>query len=162
MAESVSVWELWDYLKTRLSTERMERLLGGEDRVYKTTEAFSAEGGENEVWGRVVIVPTATLWRAQFAPNETRKVGFLVRGEVHAPPLETSFDPSRLLDAIQREASELLHGHVPPGPFVHMMVALPIYQWSHPQPVPLLDDARGVFYTSSEFRVEVAPATGVL
>jgi hypothetical protein len=163
MAEFSPVWELWNHLRDELlPTERMVRLLGGEGRVYTATQTLpDREGPEGSVWGRVVISPTDTLWRSSSAPNETRKVSFLLRVEVPHIVQEPMFDPGRLLDAVQAEAYSLLNGYAPADPFRHIMVALPIYAWSPPQSAPLLDEARGVFYTSGEYRTEVVPSNGV-
>lgn len=157
----VVVWELWDHLKTRLASSHMLALLGG-GGIYVVGDDFSQpEGAETDAWGRLVIVPTATLWETPHAPNRTRGVGFLVRGEVHSPGRQTQYNAARALDAIQLEANARLQGYVPPlDSMERMMVALPIYMHTEPQPVPLWDAARGLSYTSAEYRTETARKPG--
>jgi hypothetical protein len=151
----VSLWEFWDYLKTRLSTERMGRLARGAGRVHVVDENYPEDGyGETEVWGRLIIVPTLTIWVTPSVPNETRKVGFLIRTDAHAPRTEAGFRASRMLEAMQAEARSLLQSHLPPAPFEHIKIVMPIYQWTAPQPLPLWDDEDGLYFLSSEYRTE--------
>lgn len=159
MAEKnqVSLWEFWDHLKTRLSTDRMSRLTRGPGRVYVVDENYPEEGyGQAEVWARLIIVPTQAIWETPSVPNETRKVGFLIRTDAHAPVTDTGFRASRLLEAMQAEARSLLQGYVPPAPFEHVKIVLPIYQWTVPQSLPLWLDDEGLYFLSSEYRTEAA------
>lgn len=152
-----SLWEFWDALKVLLSTPRMARLALGPNRVHIADENYpEAEGSEAEVWGRLVIVPTDTLWSVPTAPNETRKVGFLIRTDAHAPKNEQGFRAARMLEAMHAEARALLQGWIPPGPFEHVRIVFPIYQWTSPQPLPLWDDEDGLYYLSAEYRTEAA------
>lgn len=155
----VRVWQWWDALVTRLSTARMAQLTGGAGRVYKVTDLRGdPEGAEDQVWGRVVVVQTNTLWPRPFVPGETRKLAWLVRCEIHAPQDEAGFDPGRTLDAMHAEAFAQLQGWVPAVDTMRdAFVAVPVYRFDEPQSLPLWDEGGGVHYTSSEYRTELAP-----
>lgn len=156
----VRLWQFWNATALHLDTLRMGNLLGGSGRIRKVTDEMNpVEDGEEVVWGRVVLVPTQTLWPQPFVEGETRKVAFLVRAECHAPRGEPNFDAGRLLEAVQAEAYTLLQGWTP-APFVNAMVALPVYRQEAPQPLPLWDDTRGLWYTSSQYRTEFVSNPG--
>jgi hypothetical protein len=154
----VPTWSFWDAVRDRLSTPRMEQLLRGAGRVRLATEEHTEpEGGEQEVWARAVVLSTATLWTVDYDPALPRPVSWLVRAEVHSPPMESQFNPARLLDAIHAEAYNQLQGWEPaPGTFPRAFVALPVYRQESPQAMPLWDDATGVWYTSSQYRTELS------
>lgn len=148
--------EVWTNMKARLSSAGILDLLRG-PHVYQTSDDYSdPEGLARQDWGRLVIAPADTLWpEASNAPNETRQVSCLVRAEVNKPA--PTYNPAFKLEAIQAEVFVLLRGWCP-APFTHVMVALPFYQWMPPQLVPQWDPDRKVWWTSSHWRAEIAPA----
>lgn len=158
METNLRYGELWEALRDRLNTERMQRMLGGLSRVYLEGEDYSRpEGNEGTRWARLVVVPAVSLWPAGgtgMAP--TRPVGFLVRAE-HSNYVREGYSIQVSLDAIQEEAEDQLVGWCPEG-LTWIRCALPIYLYAGAQPRPMWDDKRGLWWTSGHYRTEVAKA----
>lgn len=151
--------ELWLRVKERLSTPRMLSLLQG-GKVYLEGENYSQPevADETKVWGRLVLVPTSTLWPEDPGIGPMRRLGFLTRAEVHSNN-DPAYFPQQTLDAIQDEVLVQLREYVVPKQ-KYIMGARAIWQHRPPQPLPLWDDIRGLWFTSSEYRLEVAPGRG--
>lgn len=156
MSEVIRLAPFWAAVKAQLSTARMDAILGGAGRVYLVTDDYAApEGAESSAWGRVVVVPTMTLWpEAEGGETYRWPVGWLVRAEAHDPG--GRYDPNVALEAAQDEAAQRLHGWLP-GAFSAAMIAEPVQRWSRPQPLPLWDATRGLWYNSAGFRTQAAP-----
>jgi len=156
MSDDVRLDEFWTALKDRLNADsRMTNALYGPNRVFRATDDYEAvRGGENEPWGRVVILPVSPAWEIVAVPGETRKTNFLIRAEFNdyeEEGYEVSFD----LEAAQEAAYLSLEGWTPVFPRVQ--VAFNVYRYSYPQPIPYMDDPTGTWWTSSEYRFEAAP-----
>lgn len=147
--------EFWAATKARLNTALMQQILGGPNRVYLESEDYSRpEGVEGGEWGRVVIVPTATLWAdADSSMGPTRNLAFMVRAEL-SNYTKPGYDHTIPLDAAQDEAENQLVGWWPIG-LTRISVVLPIYLFAARQPMPLWDEDRGLYFTSAQFRTEV-------
>lgn len=147
--------EFWQAVKTRLNTATMQAVLGGANRVYLESEDYSKpEGVEGGEWGRVVIVPTATLWAdADSSMGPTRNLAFMVRAEL-SNFTKLGYDHTIPLDAAQDEAENQLIGWCPGG-LTRIVILLPLYLQANRQPLPLWDDDRGLYFTSAQFRTEV-------
>ena len=151
--------EFWLRVKERLSTPRMLQLLQG-GKVYLEGENYSQPENtdQTKIWARLVIVPTSTLWPEDPGIGPMRRMGFLTRAEVHSNN-DPAYFPQQTLDAIQDECLvQLRHYEVPKQKYI--MGARGIWQHRPPQPLPLWDETRGLYFTSAEYRVEVAPARG--
>lgn len=155
--ETIRLEPFWEALKARLSTNRMAAILGGPGRVYLVTDQYPAqEGSLDRAWGRVVIVPTNTLWPEGASAAELRwPLGWLVRADIHDPGGGYPF--LRALEAAQDEAVSQLQGWTPP-PFANAMIAEDISRWKRHEPLPLWDEARKVWYNSAGYRTRAAPA----
>lgn len=152
--KSIRFWELWDHLRTLLPSTRMLAILQG-GKVYLEGDDYSKpEGPEGDIWGRLVVLPTARMWDDQVGTGPTRNVSFLVRAEAHPNWVEGT-RPDKLLDAAQDEATILLSGHTIPK-LTYIMGAIPLWQARPPQPMMLWDEQRGLYFTSAEWRCEVA------
>jgi len=147
--------EFWQAVKAQLNTALMQSILGGPARVYLESDDYSQpEGVEGGEWGRLVIVPTATLWAdADSSMGPTRNLAFMVRVEL-SNFTQVGYDHTIPLDAAQDEAENQLVGWVPVG-FTRINVVLPIYLQANRQPLPLWDEDRGLYFTSAQFRTEV-------
>ncbi len=153
---SLRIASLWGAIKTQLNTTRMGQINGGMNRIYYLTDDFgSPEGPETMAWSRVVVVPAVRAWAEIDTPGEIRTVGFLIRSEANDVRL-AGYDVGTMLEASQDEAYARLHGWKPTG-FTRFVVALPFYRWTPPQPVPMWDGERHLWFLSSEFRVDLAP-----
>lgn len=148
------VSQLWPQVVQRLASAEMAQFTGGAGRVYMSTQKYENLAGE--YWARAVVVPVARpLAPSGAGPGGEILVSFLVRADVR-PPEDPAYDPLLVADAIQSEALRLLVGWVPadtPG----CAFKLPVYRATAPQPAPLWDEADGVWYTSSEYRVLAYP-----
>lgn len=156
--EPVRIADLWPLLKARLDTPHMAAILGGRradggPRVYHVLDNFSAaEGPESRPWGRVVLVPSDVPWeRATDAP--ARRVNFLVRAEFNDFRAK-GYNVQVALEAAQQEAHSLLRLWVPE--LSQSTAAMPLYLYREPQASPLWDDGRGLYFTTSEWRMEAA------
>lgn len=147
--------EFWTMMKLRLSSTRMTDILYGSGRIYRATDDYSVpEGGENEPWGRLIIVPVAVAWSPIFVPGESRKENFLIRTEFNNyedEGYEVTFD----LEAAQEEAYNLLEGWTPV--LNSAQIVFNVYRRSFPQPIPFMDSPTSTWWTSSEYRFEAAP-----
>lgn len=151
---AIRYWEMWDHLRAYLPSVRMLSILQG-GKVYIEGDDYSQpEGPETAMWGRLIIVPSQRMWEDQVGTGPTRSCSFLTRAEAH-PSYAPGARVDKLLDGIQDEATVLLNGHIIPKA-TYIMGALPLWQARPPQPLPLWDDDRGVYFTSAEWRLEVA------
>jgi hypothetical protein len=159
----LQVWRLWPVLKDRLDSATMRAIcnvtgtspsvpcvyVAGIDSVPE-----QGDGAKDEDWGRVVVVPTDTLWPIDDVEGWTTKLGFLVRIEFNrmAAP---GYKPWIGLERAQAEAYHLLQGWVPTG-IAELRVAFRFYRKRRPQPIPQNDDDRDLLFTSSEYRTELS------
>lgn len=152
---TIRYWEFWSTLKAYLAANaNLMRVLSG-GKVYVEGQDYSKpEGPENQPWGRLVLVPTNRIWEDQVGTGPTREMSFLTRAEVN-PITDVNFSAQKLLDGIQAHTTESLDGYVLPK-LTHIMGALPLWVARPPQPLPLWDDDRAVYFTSAEWRCEVA------
>lgn len=148
--------ELWRRLKQELSTEDMLVVLGG-GKVYIEGEDYGEpEGKVGELWGRMVIVPSQTAWPDTNAPGPITQLSFIVRSEVTGNFSRPGFIPSANLEAQQVIVYSQLDGFLPTD-LLYLRVAMPLFLQRVPQPLPLWDDPRQIWFTSSEWRGYVSP-----
>jgi hypothetical protein len=154
---------LWAAMIARLDTATMRGILNVTGSaptdpapIYLAgRDDFSGnEGDENEDWGRLVLVPTSTLWSRPEGPGMTRPIGFLARSEFNDYTAE-GYNPARGLELSQREVYRRLQGWTPTG-LDDVLVALPVFRHRAPDPVPVHDQPRGLLLLSSEYRTEVS------
>lgn len=152
---NLRVWEVWDHLRTLLSSTRMTTILqGGKVYVEGLDNYAQPEAAETTLWGRLVLVPSQRMWDDVVGIGPTRSISFLVRSEVH-PTYVPGTKVHQMLEGLQDEAFILLQGHIIPK-MTYVMGALPLWVARPPQPLPLWDPDRGLYFTSSEWRCEVA------
>lgn len=150
------VWELWEAVRTRLDSARMQTILDGAGRIRLVHEDLSALGAEGTVWGRIVIVPVRRIYgEPTESAGRSRAVPFLLRTEIHSPG--GGHNPAIPLEAAQDEGFVLLHGWKPEG-FTRARVVGRLWRESAPQALPLWDDELGVWFLSAEYRAVLAPA----
>jgi hypothetical protein len=148
--------DLWDGVRTRVNSAMMQTVLGGAARVYVEGEDYGdAEGPESAPWGRVVIVPASTLWDDIDDPSDLRRIAFLIRAEFN-DFRGAGYRPGVSLEAAQAEAYNQLYRWTPAlTTYRAVVVALPFYRWTRPQPLPLWDEERALWWTSSQWRTQV-------
>ncbi len=151
--------ELWQAVRVQLQTAKMARMLGP-GKVYIEGEDYNKPEGTNTgPWGRLVIVPAASLWDTpDYGP--LRDIAFLTRAEMSDfKALDSGtgrpFNPHVPLDAIQEECESRLNGWLPVG-LARIKPALPIYLYSSTQPNAMWDDDRTLYWTSAQYRLDVA------
>ena len=147
--------ELWQATKARLLTAKKQRMLGP-GKVYLEGEDYTLpEGPDTRPWGRLVVVPAATLWpNRSMGMAPTRGLPFIVRAELSnfkAP----NWSPQVAIDAINEEIEQRLVGWHPTT-FDRINVVIPIYLYAGAQSRPMWDDKRQVHWTSAHFRTEVS------
>lgn len=152
---------LWPVMKDRLDTATMRSICNTSGAspspcVYVSgIDDFSEpEGDESEDWGRVVIVPTQTLWPVAEVEGQTRKVGFLIRTEFNNLSA-VGYNPFVGLELSQQEGYDRLQRWTP-GAIDGVLVAFGLYRNEAPQPIPQRDDDRGLVWLSSSYRLEVS------
>jgi hypothetical protein len=131
-------------------------LQGG--KVYLEGSDYSVlEGPEDKPWGRLVIVPSQNLWAPTPGVGPTVGVPFLTRAEFN-PIANPEFNVQKSLDAIQDECYMQLYGYKLPS-MSYAQTAMPVWQNRPPQPLPLWDEERRLYFTSAEWRFEIAGKT---
>jgi hypothetical protein len=151
------VSELWEAIKPRLDTVRMQSILGGTGRIVRVDQDLSPYGAETAAWARCVIVPVRRIYgEPAEGAGRNRDVRFLLRTEVHAPSGDTAYNPGIAAEAAQGEGFAQLHGWVPTG-FTYARVVGAISRETAPQSLPLWDDQTGLWYLSAEYRAWLAP-----
>lgn len=155
MTNRIRYWEIWEHLKVYLNTPRMIAVLQGGKIYLEGTDYSRPESDLAKPWGRLVIVPTQNLWPDEPGSGPTRTLAFLTRAEFNAIT-DPGFNVQKSLDAIQDECVIQLDGHVLPA-MQYAQTALPLWMNRPPQPLPLWDETRGLYFTSAEWRGEVAP-----
>lgn len=151
----------WPAMVTRLDTATMQATTKAPGRVYVVgIDTVPVRGGDESIdWKRLVIVPGDTLWPQVEGSGEPSSIAWLIRAEANdlAAP---GYDPSIGLELMQREAYWQLDGWRPAA-FSAVQVVQRVYRMRRPQSVPLRDPDRGVLFTSSEFRTQVAGVAAV-
>jgi hypothetical protein len=149
---SVRLRPLWVLMKARLATPLTLDVLGG-GKVYLAYEDYgSPEGPLTRAWGRQIILPGETLWPGAEVDPGFRGVNWLIRSEMHKPSAGT-YDVALALEQLQQIAYDQLQGWAP-SPADGLLVRLRIWRARGPQAMPELDEARGMWWLSSEFRCE--------
>lgn len=156
-----TVEELWPIIRDRVATPELAIVLGGAKRAYIVGDPMPNGLGETVAWGNVAIVPRATLWPQPANPGGMQGVGFLARVEFQDPQ-RPGYRVDVSLAAAHRLVYLRLVGWAPPVDAMrHAVVATAITIAEIPQPRPLYDDERGLWYTSAQYRLNVldpAPA----
>jgi hypothetical protein len=154
----VRMHEFWDAMRTRLEANvPLRNVLGGAGRVYRVTDDFSKpeEATDTRPWGRVVIVPSDTMWPSPDFPGQTKTVSWLTRVEFNDfAAAGYSVDVS--MDAALALVDGLLEGWLPTG-FTHVLVAMPVYRYNSPRSLAQWNENTGVWWKSVEYRTEVSP-----
>lgn len=160
-ATGATEYEFYEAIAERLksSAMRLYTLAGALDtdqRAYTADDPLLANPPGNETegrpWGRVIVVPIDVPLDS---PGElARPLRFLVRCEVNDARESGARFPA-ILAGMQRETYRLLRGFIPSAGMANTIATQPIEALRPPQPLPSADEARGVVYTSSEWRAEV-------
>lgn len=152
---------LWRAVATRVNSAQMQTVLGSANRVHIVTDEFQAsEGIGGQAWGRVVVVPTQSLWQQNTeVPGGARVSGCLIRTEFNRVE-QPGYDVNIALQAAQAEAYRQLQGWVPLSGDIGVVIVMPFYRNTPPQEMPMWDTGRGMWYTSSEYRTEVMRLAG--
>jgi hypothetical protein len=154
----VRMHEFWDALRVRLgSNATLNNVLGGANRVYRVTDDFSKpeDARDTVPWGRVVVVPSDTLWPQPDFPGQTKTASWLTRVEFNDfSAANYSVDVS--MDAALAAVDALLVGWLPTG-FTHVLVAMPVYRYNSPRSLAQWNETDGVWWKSTEYRTEVSP-----
>jgi hypothetical protein len=154
----VRTHEFWDALVARLrANATLTTLLGGANRVYKVTDDFSEpeDSTDTRPWGRVVVVPSNTLWPSPDVAGQTKTVSWLMRVEFN-DFAASGYSVDVSMDAALAAVDSLLVGWLPTG-FSHVLVALPVFRFTSPRALAEWDETRGVWWKSIEYRTEVSP-----
>jgi hypothetical protein len=154
----VRMHEFWDTMKARLrASAPLSNVLGGANRVYKVTDDFDRPEDSRDTvpWGRLVIVPSDTLWPVPDVPGQTKTVSWLLRTEFNDFEA-TNYSLDVSMDAALSLADTLMVGWLPTG-LAQVLVAVPVYRYSSPRSLPLWNEAGGVWWKSVEYRTEVSP-----
>lgn len=148
------VWysAFWEAVLARLNTAKMGRMLQG-GKIYLEGQDYSRpEGGAAVPWKRLVIVPGTNPWETENVTVFKVAIKFLCRVE-HSNFQAEGYDHQLAMDAIMAECYDQLQGWAPEG-LTRFKVMFPLYQYSHPQPLPLWDEQRGLWMNSIGFGLE--------
>lgn len=148
---------LWPLLRARLDSDPLALALGGRDHLYLPPGPLYPERTEAEAgvaWGRVVILPMATLWPPEGdIPGEARPLAFLARTEFNDVDAE---EVEYGVEAAHSEILRLLDGWLA-GSWVGGTMVQPVWREVPPLPVSLYDSSRAVWVNPAEYRCYVAP-----
>lgn len=161
--------ELFDALKVRLDSARMQTMLGAAGRVFKASDdgVKDRPAAEGSPGRRVVIIPVRTPWNTQELGGRQRVVRFMVVSEMQRG--SKTDDPAVALEAIQDEAfmrlegwrpsnAELLATHPGDGAVAPLLtIVLPMYRSRPPQSGAEWDERSGLYFLSSEYHATVGP-----
>jgi hypothetical protein len=154
----VRTHEFWDAMKARIAgSVSLNNVLGGANRIYRVTDDYDQpeDVTDQKPWGRVVIVPSDTLWPTPDMADQTKTVSWLVRTEFNDFSA-VGYDVEVPMDSAMSIVDVLLVGWRPTG-FSHILVALPVYRHTSPRALSSWDEGRGVWWKSAEYRTEVSP-----
>lgn len=146
------LWAVWNAVLGRLRAAPQPSGYVAASQVYRDGQS-AYSGSESEMWWRLALVPITTAYPGGEQPGRAIRARFMVRAEVHVP--SEAMDTLGKLEALQIHAFERLHGWLPPGPFTYATVRLPIRRDVAPEPIPLRDDERDLWFTSSEYLIVV-------
>lgn len=151
----IRYWEVWEDVMAHLqASARLIQVLQGGKIYLEGSDYSQPEGAENKAWGRLVLVPVTNPWLDKVGIGATRSLRFLTRAEVHSNNAP-GFNPQKTLDAIQDECMVQLEGYVIPIK-QYAMGALPLWLARPQQQIPLWDKDRSLYFTSAEWRGELA------
>lgn len=151
----IRTWELWPAIKAKLNQNAhlLQLLQGG--KVYMQGDLYTALPSKAPLpYCDLVVTPALNMWPDAMGPHQIRRFVCIIRVECH-PNNEASFNPAQLLDGIHAEVVNQLDGYIiPRQQFV--MGATAMWMSRPPQASPLWDEGRGLFFTSAEWRCELA------
>lgn len=150
------LWEVWDAVKTRLSTARMTSILGGAGRIYLPWDDYGKdEDVRTAPWGRLIIRPVRKAWPTSELGGRERLPLFLLVTEFSSPG--GGWNPARAHEDAHDEGFLRLEGWIPTG-LTKVAIQFPIHRRRAPFEVPERDPERGLWLNSSEFGTVVKPA----
>lgn len=152
------VAEIWEAVKIRLQSVRMQEILGGPGRVFVVQELRldTATPPKHEAWGRLVIVPTAPASPSPGSGTHVRVPGFLLRAEVNKPDRADNYNPMISLEAALSEGFKLTEGWQPAA-LKYARVLYPIQRTHSPAASPVWDTERRLWLLSSRHNITLAP-----
>jgi hypothetical protein len=152
---------LWTATIARLNVPEVKAPIGGVVEVVlegMQNPAFPVTtnpGIDNsKQWGRLVVMPSQSVWPTQYVPGHLYQVGFVLRAEqnrINDPGFEGGLAG---LEKMHRVAQSLLDGWVPTG-LVGVMVVNPLAMWRQPEPMPQNDPDRSMVKMTADYRCEV-------
>lgn len=150
------LYRVWEAMMSRLRAEMGPDVAG---QVYRAgTDPWN--GAQDAQWWRLAIVPNTTAWAVPEQVGRGKVTRFNLRAEVHLP--SDNWDPLPMLEDVQGDAFLALHGWKPAAAdlesnqgTVTSTVRLPIRRNVAPEPIPLWDEDRDLWFTASEWAVIV-------
>lgn len=161
------LFEVWEAVRDRLrASVDLEKILSPDQTAVTTDRVIlagtpdaqkdrPAGASDASPWGMLWIVPITTLWNTEEPVGRDVVAPFLVRVDFHVPK-QSTFPLQRRMEAAHEEAFRVLHGWRPSGlefAEVHGLISRSI----RPEPMPLWDEQRGLWYLSATYTAPVAP-----
>lgn len=141
----------WVTLESRLSTTEILNILNGGE-VYRATDDFSQdERTDAQPWGRLIIIPSTTLWPSSDVSGGYRDFNFSIRAEMRVPD-PTHNDPLQPLEGLQSRVFELLEGWLPTPAQVGVVLRQAVTRYSPTEAMPDWDAERSMWLLTSEWR----------
>lgn len=162
------LFEVWEAVRARLADSSELEAVLTPDTATETTDRIVLAGTEQAAkerpagvsdtapWGWLWIIPITQAWNVPELVGRDTLAPFLIRVDFHVPA-GSSFPLQRRMEAAHEVVFDLLHGWSPTG-LTFAQVVEPMHREVRPQPMPLWDAQRGIWYLSAVYHAYVEPA----
>jgi hypothetical protein len=154
---TIRVATLWEELKARVNSTRMQAILERPDQVFMADEVPDDPPVAGDVpWLRVVLVPVSEIYGLG-VEGRWKPVTFLVRTE-HSDFTAPGYSKGVRLEAAQEEAYAQLYLHVPDATQTYRVLT-ELRCTRPPHTAPQWDPLRSLWVLTSEWTLDVIPGS---
>lgn len=155
--EPPRLYELWELLRTRLSTPTMMNILNNGGIYVPGDNMPTEEGDRSAPWGRLVVAPVVPAFpTGDEQLGRHRLVPFLVRVDYNRPA-GARWDVLEWIEAAHAETFRLLQAWLPDTAMKYATMEFPLHREGAPMPAPLWDEQGAVWYVSALYHAFVSP-----
>jgi hypothetical protein len=150
--------QFWDAMVARVSTPRMEEILGGAGRIYNPMDQPpDREGPQDRPWGRIHFIPRVNLWPQIDIPGDWKNVAWLASvqfNDFRAAGYRVDIG----IEAAHGELLDLLDNWAPTQAEIDdLMVTVPVWRYSTPPVKAVYDSQRRLWISNAEYRAQAIP-----
>jgi hypothetical protein len=150
--------QFWDALVARVSTPRMEEILGGPGRVYGPfDEPPDREARQDLPWGRVKMIGRVDLWPQVDVPGDWKNVAWMASVQFN-DFRAAGYRVDISIEAAHGELIDLLDDWAPTQEEVtDLAVMVPVWRYSTPPVKAVYDSQRRLWISNAQYRAQVIP-----